>query len=54
MADPDRLARSACEADPNLTTGFSGATTAVAPGAPGLPATERYTLGDEIARGGCQ
>jgi len=49
MAAPDHLTRSVCEADPYLATGVGPATTAVA--VP-LPATQRYSLGDEIARGG--
>ncbi len=49
MADTNDVIPLVSEADPNMTSGVGPATTAVA--VP-LSATERYTLGDEIARGG--
>jgi len=49
MPAPDRVAKAAANADPNVTTegGSNSPQTAIPP-----TATQRYPLGDEIARGG--
>src|SRR5262249_23978106 len=48
MPDLDRSAPSVSDADPNATTGVGSGSTSSVPAS----ATQRYTLGEEIARGG--